>query len=304
MKLQYAYYLIKPMLPRFVQIALRRRLAQYRLSRAGDVWPVLESAARLPEGWTGWPENKRFAFILIHDIKTARGQTRCLDLMRLEQDLGFVSSFNFVPEHYTVDPGVQARLLRQGFEVGVHGLNHNGRLYQSRTEFTKRAEKINDYIRLWQAKGFRSPSMHHNLEWIKDLEIEYDASTFDTDPFEPQADGVGTIFPFMVMRGDGTGYVELPYTLAQDFTLFVLLREKNIDIWKKKLDWIAKNGGMALVNTHPDYMCFDGNPGLEEYPVQYYQDLLDYVQDRYAGQYWHVLPREVAGFWRGRKSHV
>ncbi len=68
--LQYAYYLIKPMLPRFVQIALRRRLSKYRLSRAGDVWPVLESAARLPEDWAGWPENKRFAFILIYDIKT------------------------------------------------------------------------------------------------------------------------------------------------------------------------------------------------------------------------------------------
>ena len=118
--------------------------------------------------------------------------------------------------------------------------------------------------------------MHHNLAWIHDLEIEYDASTFDTDPFEPQPDGVGTIFPFWVSK-DGTqkGYVELPYTLPQDFTLFILMKEKNIDIWKQKLDWIAENGGMALVNTHPDYMNFDdGKLGIEEYPAQYYQSCL------------------------------
>ena len=104
--------------------------------------------------------------------------------------------------------------------------------------------------------------MHHNLEWIHDLDIEY-ASTFDTDPFEPQSDGVGTIFPFWVSgNSNQKGYVELPYTLPQDFTLFILMKEKNIDIWKQKLDWIAENGGMALVNTHPDYMNFDeADPG-------------------------------------------
>ena len=45
------------------------------------------------------------------------------------------------------------------------------------------------------------------------------------------------------------------------------MKEKNIDIWKQKLDWIAENGGMALVNAHPDYMNFDGGKlGIEEYP--------------------------------------
>ena len=107
--------------------------------------------------------------------------------------------------------------------------------------------------------GFRSPCMYHNLDWLHDLHIKYDASTFDTDPFEPQPDGVCTIFPFQVKddRQD-KGYVELPYTLPQDFTLFIILREESIDIWKKKLAWIAENGGMALLNTHPDYMSFKG----------------------------------------------
>lgn len=94
------------------------------------------------------------------------------------------------------------------------------------------------------------------------------------------------------------GYVELPYTLPRDFTLFVLMREKNIDTWKRKLDWIAEHGGMALINTHPDYMHF-GNwkPRLEEYPVRYYEEFLGYVKQRYEGEYWHVLPRDMARFW-------
>ena len=40
--------------------------------------------------------------------------------------------------------------------------------------------------------------------------------------------------------------------------LFILMKEKNIDIWKQKLDWISEHSGMALLNTHPDYMNFDG----------------------------------------------
>lgn len=110
----------------------------------------------------------------------------------------------------------------------------------------------------WKSVGFRSPSMLHNLDWLHELDVEYDSSTFDTDPFEPQPDGVETIFPFWVSAGeDKRGYVELPYTLPQDWTLFVLMREGGIDLWKKKLDWIVEQGGMVFVITNPDYMNFD-----------------------------------------------
>ena len=140
--------------------------------------------------------------------------------------------------------------------------------------------------------------MHHNLKWLHDLNVEYDASTFDTDPFEPQSDGVGTIFPFWVRKNAGhTGYVELPYTLPQDFTLFVLMKERNIDIWKQKLDWIVEKGGMALLNVHPDYMKFDGGKlGIEEYPAEYYKEFLEHVKTKYKGQYWHALPRDITHY--------
>ena len=61
-------------------------------------------------------------------------------------------------------------------------------------------------MREWNAVGFRSGFMHHNLDWLHDLEVSYDSSTFDTDPFEPQPDGANTIFPFWVPGPNG-GYV-------------------------------------------------------------------------------------------------
>jgi len=245
---------------------------------------------------------------LTHDVESAKGQDKCDELMRLEEEMGVRSSFGFVAEEYELAPEIRHRLTDRGFEVNVHGLRHDGKLYKSKKSFQTQALRINRYLKEWGAAGFRSPSMYRNLEWIHDLQIEYDASSFDTDPFEPQPDGMRTIFPlFMGTNSHCGGYVELPYTLPQDFTLFVLMRQKNIDIWMQKLDWIAKNGGMALVITHPDYMNFSGkNLGIDEYPAAYYKEFLEQIKTRYEGQYWHVLPREIARFWSknyGSGSH-
>lgn len=293
------YYLVRPIIPRGVQISLRRMVIRKQRLKYLEVWPISENSKSPPAGWNGWPERKKFALVLTHDVETAKGQAKTEKLMHLEMELGFRSAFYFVPERYSVAPELRSLLVQNGFEVGVHGLNHDGKLYQSEKIFRQRARKINQYLDDWKAVGFRSPCMHHNLEWIGQLDIEYDASTFDTDPFEPQADGTDTIFPFYVHnRSTGRGYVELPYTLVQDFTLFISMQEKNIDIWKQKLDWIVEQGGMALFITHPDYMNFQkGESRRDSYPVDHYLEFLRYVEEYYAGQYWPALPREVAQFY-------
>ena len=294
------FYHIKPIIPRKLQVFFRRIIVRRRLPTVRGVWPIDEQACRTPEGWTGWKGGKKFALVLTHDVETLKGHNRCAHLMALEKGLGFRSTFNFVPELYEVSAQLRRSLKDNGFEVSVHGLKHDGKLYRSRKEFQRRATRINVYLKEWNSVGFRSPAMHHNLDWIHDLNIEWDASTFDTDPFEPQPDGVGTIFPFWI-KGHSTqnGYVELPYTLPQDFTLFVLMKEKNIDIWKRKLDWIAECGGMALLNVHPDYINFEvKHMGFETYPSKYYEEFLQFIQSKYAGQFWNVLPKEMARFWR------
>jgi glycosyltransferase involved in cell wall biosynthesis/peptidoglycan/xylan/chitin deacetylase (PgdA/CDA1 family) len=293
------YYLLKPYIPWPVRTALRRWLASSQRIEYADVWPIDEKAGATPPNWPGWPEGKRFAFVLTHDVEGNKGLSRVEQLMNLELKHGFRSSFNFVPENeYRVPDALRRTLDQAGFEVGVHGLKHDGKLYSSKAVFAKKASGIREYVKQWGAAGFRSPLMQHNLAWQHQLGVEYDASTFDTDPFEPEPDGVGTIFPFWVPNKQGGGYVELPYTLPQDFSLFVVLRESNIDIWKKKLDWVAERGGMVLLNTHPDYISFEeGKKKRDEFPVSHYEELLSYVREKYKDEYWPALPREVSRYY-------
>jgi glycosyltransferase involved in cell wall biosynthesis/peptidoglycan/xylan/chitin deacetylase (PgdA/CDA1 family) len=216
--------------------------------------------------------------------------------MDIEERMGLRSSFNIVPELYNVSAELRQEMVERGFEVGVHGLHHDGHLFRSRRIFEASCPKINGYLKNWNAVGFRAPSMLRNLKWIGEFDIEYDASTFDTDPFEPQSEGVGTIFPFIVdSHSNRKPYIELPYTLPQDSTLFIILGETSPRIWKEKLAWIAGKGGMALINTHPDYMHMDGDTetGIT-YPVEHYREFLEFVAGKYGGQFWHGLPREIS----------
>ena len=290
------YYTVKPAVPRSLQICLRRQIAGYKLRKCSEIWPIDASAGQPPEDWPGWPADKKFALVLMHDVDTQAGHDKCYHLMDLEERLGVRSTFYFVPERYRISRQLLRDLKERGFEVGVHGLRHDGKLFASRAQFLKSAKRINTYLADWKACGFSSPSMHRNLKWMHALNIKYATSTFDTDPFEPQPEGVKTIFPFWVNGSrPGQRYLELPYTMPQDFTLFVILQHKNIDVWQRKLEWIADKGGMALLNTHPDYMNFNGEKRMpEEYPVSRYAELIRTVQTRYKDQFWHVLPAEVA----------
>lgn len=252
-----------------------------------------------PKGWPGWPGRKEFAVVLTHDVESSKGVDQVRNLAKAEMDIGFRSSFNFIPEGpYDVPRELLDWLVDNGFEVGVHDLNHDGRLYESRSGFQKRSAKINLYLEKWGAVGFRSGFMLHNLDWIHDLNIGYDASTFDTDPFEPQPDGVDTIFPFWVPRpgaNEQDGFVELPYTLAQDSTLFLLFRYANARVWQEKLAWIADRGGMALMNVHPDFVTNGNQPASgSTYPLATYVEFLKWLHENYAQRYWHALPAEVA----------
>jgi peptidoglycan/xylan/chitin deacetylase (PgdA/CDA1 family) len=296
-RMSQTYYFLKPIIPWAIKVEIRRLIANRLRRLFSGSWPILPSAARPPGDWPGWPNGKRFAFVMTHDVEGTRGLARCRKLAELEKAFGIRSSFNFVPEgEYRVPDTVRALLEHEGFEVGVHDLYHDGSLYRSLRQFEKQAPRVNQYLKVWAASGFRSGYMFHNLEWLQGLDMLYDASTFDTDPFEPQPEGVGTIFPFWVQCNGSKGYVELPYTLPQDSTLFVLFKETTIDLWTKKLDWVASHGGMALAIVHPDYISFDGKPNSQEYSVDLYERFLKYVLNRYGDACWYALPREVAAF--------
>lgn len=303
----HAYYLIKPFLPWRVRNSIRRLTAKRKRSLNRSVWPIDPYASCPPLGWTGWPNNKQFAFVLTHDVEGPEGVSKCKKLAELEMEMGFRSSFNFIPEgSYPVPTELLDWLKSNDFEIGVHDLNHDGRLLRSRKSFKAKAERINYYLGQWGAVGFRAGFMLRNLEWFHDLNIEYDASTFDTDPFEPMPDGIRTIFPFwkpiqencsINIRPRHVGYVELPYTLPQDSTLFFLLQERSAQIWLQKADWVISKNGMVLVNVHPDYIAFTPDEATcKTFPVNHYRTLLQHLRDRYHDRYWHANPCAVARF--------
>ncbi|MEP7217714.1 MAG: hypothetical protein ABI876_02295, partial [Bacteroidota bacterium] len=132
----------------------------------------------------------------------------------------------------------------------------------------------------------RGPFTHRHPEWMQMLNIEYDSSFFDTDPFETIPGGTMSIWPFMI--GD---FVELPYTLPQDHTLISTLGEKTPKLWLEKVDFIEQHGGLAMMITHPDYLlapaCFE-----------IYEEFLKKMSARTG--YWHQLPAGVARWWKQR----
>jgi glycosyltransferase involved in cell wall biosynthesis len=314
--LRRAYYQIKPYVPWSLRNQVRGVLQRGMRPFYSEIWPVMESARHKPRNWPGWPDGRQFAFVLTHDVEGQRGLDRSRRLAELEAELGFRSCFNFIPEgEYRLPEELRYWLGAEGFEVGVHDLHHDGKLFNSAAGFSEKALRINRYLHDWRAQGFRAGFMLRNLSWYHQLDIAYDCSTFDTDPFEPQPDGTNTIFPLWVPRGQGKaigpldglhqqeGYVELPYTLPQDSTMFLVMREKTPLIWTSKADWVASHGGMVLVNTHPDYMRFEGEPeSPSTFPVSRYLDLLRHIKTQHEGRYAQLLPHQVNDWVRFHRS--
>ncbi len=235
-----------------------------------------------------WPDSASHALVLTHDIEEQRGVSLVSKLAEIEESFGFRSSWNFVPYKYKIDEGLIRDLKQNGHEIGIHGYNHDGRLFLSKRIFDARVPKINQAIERYGAVGFRSPMVHRNLQWMQELNIEYDASCFDVDPYQPMPGGVGGIWPFSAGK-----FVELPYTMPQDHTLFVSLRETSDRIWRDKLQFIQRLHGMALMVTHPDYLDSPSRLAV-------YRDFLSWMRDH--SEPWHVLPKEVARWFRNFKK--
>lgn len=296
------YYVLKPFLPRTLTQALRQLLRKRHMRNSRLGWPI---EARYPRfqfailkhalELTGqasiqvralWPQGKRYALVLTHDVETDKGQQFVRHVADLEESLGFRSSFNFVPADYDVDMELVKELRQSGFEVGIHGLKHDGKLFNSHKAFIRHAKTINQYLKHFSAVGFRAPLTHRNPEWMQVLEIEYDLSFFDTDPFEPIPGGTMNIWPFFLGR-----FVELPYTLIQDYTLTSVLGETTPQLWLQKVNFLEEYRGMALVNSHPDFLRDSSTWAV-------YAEFLSIMKQRIG--YWHALPQNVAKWWCAR----
>lgn len=289
------YYLLRPYIP----IALRQKLQRSRNQTLDpkrdwyipkeflhDVVTALNAVPDRESVIHPWPDDFSFAACLTHDVETADGQKRIQKIVAMEEKLGLRSAWYFIPHKYRLDLGLIDDLRSRGHEVGVHGYNHDGRLFTSRSIFNYRVKYINQAGKDLKSSGFRAPMVHRNLEWMQSLDFDYDSSCFDVDPFQAMPGGVGGCWPFSVGK-----LVELPYTLPQDHTLLVSLGERSPRIWIEKLALIKRMSGMAMLITHPDYLDVDER-------ISIYQQFCEHLVEQRG--FWLALPSEIATWWRAR----
>lgn len=297
------YYAVRRLLPRSVQIALRRRLSALQGRADFPRWPiecslhdlydvVLGLVARLagrPIPYLGlWPRPHSWALVLTHDVETAEGYSRLGELRAVEAEFGLRSAWNFVPKRYEIDEAVVRELHDEGHEVGVHGLYHDGRDLESRELLERRLPEMREAAVRWQAAGFRSPALRRVFELMPMLGFDFDSSYPDTDPHGPDGGGCCSWLPYELQD-----LVELPVTLPQDHTLFEILGHEDGALWHEKTAYLRERQGMALLITHPDYMQDPRRLGA------YRRYLSEFGTDASA---WRPLPHEVSAWWRRRAA--
>jgi len=307
---QKIYYTLRPLMP----VGFRKHLQKLYLKRWQQIafprWPVDRTVEnifehlvqlslgarfrRMPFVWF-WPGGASGCLMMTHDIETTYGRDLSLELADLDASFGIKSSFQVVPlDRYTVSEAFLESLRRKDREINLHGLRHDGQLFRDRTKFQKDVKEINRYAKDYGAAGFRSPVLYRNLDWYDDFDLSYDMSVPNVAHLDPQRGGCCTVMPYFVGR-----VLELPLTTTQDYSLFNILGERSIGLWKQQIEMVLEKQGLISFNIHPDYIMAEPYRSI-------YRQLLDHLRRICAERnVWIALPGEVDQWWRRRQEmHV
>ncbi len=302
------YYLVRPAL----SVGVRKHLQRFHL-RGWDKlpfprWPVdhsvdnmlerllqlslrAQGGGRLPFIWF-WPDGAPSCAIMTHDVETTAGRDFCSTLMDIDDHFGIKASFQVVPEErYEVPREYLDSITKRGFEVAVQDLNHDGNLYNERQQFLSRVVKINRYGREWGAEGFRAAVLYHREEWFDSLDFSYEMSVPNVAHLDPQRGGCCTAMPYFIGN-----ILEIPVTATQDYSLFHILRDHSIDLWKRQAELIMEKHGLMSFIVHPDYI-------MTHRERKTYETLLGYLSHlRDDNGVWISRAGEVNRWWRQRAS--
>jgi hypothetical protein len=81
---------------------------------------------------------------------------------------------------------------------------------------------------------------------------------------------------------------------VQDYTLFHILNERSINLWKMQMDKILSKNGLVTFIVHPDYI-------VEPETQAVYKELLATLSEmREKDALWFALPHEIDTWWRAR----
>lgn len=300
------YYHLRPFTNQLVRRQVQKFHARNWKKRSFPQWPidttvenvfetVLQIAMKasgqekIPFVWF-WPNGASGCLTMTHDVETRAGRDFCPTLMDVDEAFGITAAFGLVPEErYEVPSGLLKSMRSRGFEVVVQDLNHDGRLFDEKREFLRRAKRINQYGREFESSGFRAAVLYRKPEWYDALDFAFDMSFPNVAPLDPQQGGCCTVLPFFI--GD---MLEIPVTTVQDYTLFHVLNERSIELWKSQIDLVLKKNGLISFIVHPDYV-------LQPDTLSVYKHLLRHLQGlRDKTPIWCALPSEINAWWRAR----
>ena len=302
------YYLARPLL----SVPLRKHLQRIYLGDWEEIpfpnWPVdftveniheqllalsmkSRNVTKIPFIWF-WPKGALSCTAVTHDVESGPGWDFCSELMDLDDSFEIKSSFQVIPEErYPVPQERLDAMKERGFELNVHDLNHDGNLMTDREEFMRRAPEINRHGKVFGAIGFRSAVLYRNIDWHHALDFSYDMSIPNVAHLDPQRGGCCTVFPFF-----NGNILELPVTMSQDYSLFNILKDYSIGLWKQQISLIRQRNGLMQMIIHPDYI-------MDEPARRVYAELLGYLADlRDRGETWIALPAEIDKWWRLRNE--
>lgn len=306
--LRNAYYFLRPLM----HVSVRKHLQRVHLNAWQTLsyprWPVdttveelceqllllsmkAKGVDRVPFVWF-WPDGAQACVAMTHDVETGRGKAFCQELMDIDDSFGIKASFQVVPEgRYKLSAAFVKGIRDRGFEVNIQDLNHDGHLFRDREEFLRRAQKINEYGRAYEARGFRAAILYRNLDWYEALDFSFDMSVPNVAHLDPQRGGCCTVMPYFV-----DDLLEIPLTTTQDYVLFHLLNDYSLDLWKSQTQLIMEKNGLVSFIIHPDYV-------VEKRAQSIYRDLLSFLQQLgEKKRIWLAVAGEIDHWWRERSK--
>jgi hypothetical protein len=88
--------------------------------------------------------------------------------------------------------------------------------------------------------------------------------------------------------------LELPVTTTQDHTLFNVMKDYSLSLWRQQTELIMEQHGLIGFIVHPDYI-------IPSRPLTAYKQLLEFLTKlRAEKNVWIALPGEVDQWWRQR----
>ena len=306
--LRRTYYFLRPLM----HLRIRKRVQRAHLNGWRNLpfphWPVdttvedlcqkllllsmkAKGLDRTPFVWF-WPDGAQSCVAMTHDLETEGGKAFCTELMDIDDSFGIKASIQVVPEgRYKVSDAFLQEIRNRRFEVNIQDLNHDGNLFRDREEFLRRAQRINEYARIYGASGFRAAVLYRNLKWYDALQFSFDMSVPNVGHLDPQRGGCCTVMPYFV--GD---ILEIPLTTTQDYMLFHLLNDYSLDLWKAQTELIVEKNGLVSFIVHPDYI-------IEKKARDVYRDLLGFLR-QLGGErrIWFAVAGEIDHWWRARSK--